>query len=68
MTTQGAMVFACGRMDAEAVQQMLAESIARDLGPKGLHVAYVIIDAVIDLEWTRVLRFRDWRRLRRSRR
>jgi hypothetical protein len=29
---------------------MLAEAIARDLGSKGLHVAYVIIDAVIDLE------------------
>jgi hypothetical protein len=26
--------------------------IARELGPKGVHVAYVVIDAVIDLEWT----------------
>jgi len=27
--------------------------MARDLGPKGVHVAYVLIDAVIDLAWTR---------------
>ena len=27
--------------------------MARELGPKGVHVAYVMIDAVIDLEWTR---------------
>jgi NAD(P)-dependent dehydrogenase (short-subunit alcohol dehydrogenase family) len=37
----------------KAAQRILAESLARDLGPKGVHVAYVIIDAVIDLEWTR---------------
>ena len=29
--------------------------MARHLGPQGVHVAYVIIDAVIDLEWTRRL-------------
>ncbi|MFN5716214.1 MAG: short-chain dehydrogenase, partial [Bradyrhizobium sp.] len=23
------------------------------LGPRGVHVAYLVIDAVIDLEWTR---------------
>ena len=27
--------------------------MARELGPKGVHAAYVMIDAVIDLEWTR---------------
>jgi hypothetical protein len=27
--------------------------MARTLGPKGVHVAYVIIDAVIDVPWTR---------------
>ena len=27
--------------------------MARHLGPQGIHVAYVAIDAVIDLEWTR---------------
>ena len=35
---------------------MLTESIARELGPKGIHVAYVVIDAVIDVEWTRKMR------------
>ncbi|MBI1816182.1 MAG: SDR family NAD(P)-dependent oxidoreductase [Deltaproteobacteria bacterium] len=37
----------------KAAQRILAESMARFLGPKGVHVAYVLIDAVIDLEWTR---------------
>ncbi len=37
----------------KAAQRILAESIARTLGPKGIHVAYVVIDAVIDVEWTR---------------
>jgi len=39
----------------KAAQRILAESMARFLGPKGVHVAYVVIDAVIDLEWTRRL-------------
>jgi len=34
------------------------ESIAREAGPKGIHAAYVAIDAVIDLEWTRSV-FKD---------
>ena len=37
----------------KAAQRILAEALARELGPKGVHVAYVVIDAVIDLEWTR---------------
>ncbi len=37
----------------KAAQRILAEAMARDLGPKGVHVAYVVIDAVIDLAWTR---------------
>jgi NAD(P)-dependent dehydrogenase (short-subunit alcohol dehydrogenase family) len=37
----------------KAAQRILSESIARDLGPKGVHVAYMIIDAVIDVPWTR---------------
>jgi len=47
-----------GFAPTKAAQRILAESIARELGPKGVHVAYVLIDAVIDLEWTRK-RFRD---------
>lgn len=42
-----------GFAPTKAAQRVLAESIARELGPKGVHVAYVLIDAVIDLEWTR---------------
>jgi NAD(P)-dependent dehydrogenase (short-subunit alcohol dehydrogenase family) len=45
-----------GFAPTKAAQRILAESIARELGPKGVHVAYVVIDAVIDLEWTRALR------------
>ncbi len=47
-----------GFAPTKAAQRILAEAIARDLGPKGVHVAYVVIDAVIDLEWTRK-RFAD---------
>jgi short-subunit dehydrogenase len=42
-----------GFAPTKAAQRILAEAIARELGPKGVHVAYVLIDAVIDLEWTR---------------
>jgi NAD(P)-dependent dehydrogenase (short-subunit alcohol dehydrogenase family) len=42
-----------GFAPTKAAQRILAESIAREVGPKGVHVAYVMIDAVIDLEWTR---------------
>lgn len=37
----------------KAAQRILAESMARRLGPHGVHVAYVLIDAVIDVPWTR---------------
>lgn len=39
----------------KAAQRILAQSMARSLGPQGIHVAYLIIDAVIDLPWTRKL-------------
>src|SRR5438270_12879865 len=42
-----------GFAPTKAAQRILAESMARDLGPKGVHVAYLVIDAVIDLAWTR---------------
>ena len=42
-----------GFAPTKAAQRILAESIARDLGPKGVHVAYLAIDAVIDVPWTR---------------
>ena len=38
----------------KAAQRILAQLLARDLGPKGVHVAYVTIDAAIDTPWTRI--------------
>lgn len=37
----------------KAAQRILAESMARDLGPKGVHVAYLTVDAAIDTPFTR---------------
>jgi NAD(P)-dependent dehydrogenase (short-subunit alcohol dehydrogenase family) len=54
---RGRAAFA-GFAPTKAAQRILAEAIARDVGPKGVHVAYVVIDAVIDLPWTRE-RFKD---------
>lgn len=44
-----------GFAPTKAAQRILAESLARDLGPKGVHVAYLIIDAAIDVPWQRQL-------------
>lgn len=38
---------------AKAAQRSLAQSLARQLGPEQIHVAYVVIDGVIDLPRTR---------------
>jgi NAD(P)-dependent dehydrogenase (short-subunit alcohol dehydrogenase family) len=38
---------------AKAAQRSLAESMARHLGPAGVHVSVVIVDGVVDLETTR---------------
>ena len=37
----------------KAAQRILAQSLAKDFGPKGIHVAYVMIDAFINTPWTR---------------
>lgn len=37
----------------KAAQRNLAQALARHLGPKGVHVSYFNIDAVIDVPWTR---------------
>ncbi|MGR8919269.1 MAG: SDR family NAD(P)-dependent oxidoreductase [Gammaproteobacteria bacterium] len=42
-----------GFAPTKAAQRILGEAMARDLGPRGVHVAYIVIDAVIDLAWTR---------------
>ena len=44
---------AAGFAPAKAAQRSLAQSMARNLGPQGIHVALVIIDGVIDLPRTR---------------
>ncbi|HEY3233161.1 MAG TPA: SDR family NAD(P)-dependent oxidoreductase [Polyangiaceae bacterium] len=38
---------------AKAAQRSIAQSLARDLGPRGIHVFYVVIDGAIDLPRTR---------------
>ena len=43
----------------KAAQRILAQSLARDLGPKGIHVAYITIDAAINTPWTRDVFNRD---------
>lgn len=47
-----------GFAPSKAAQRILLESIAREMGPKGIHAAYVAIDAVIDVPWARE-RFSD---------
>ncbi|HIM00402.1 MAG TPA: SDR family NAD(P)-dependent oxidoreductase [Myxococcales bacterium] len=49
---RGKAAFA-GFAPSKAAQRILIESIARSAGPQGVHAAYLAIDAVIDLEWTR---------------
>ena len=43
----------------KAAQRILAQSLARELAPNGVHVAYIMIDAVIDTPWTREAFNRD---------
>lgn len=38
---------------AKAALRALAQSMARELGPEGIHVAHTIIDGAIDTPWTR---------------
>ncbi|MGB7411997.1 MAG: SDR family oxidoreductase [Sphingopyxis granuli] len=38
---------------AKAALRMLAQSMARELGPQGIHVAHVVIDGAIDTEFIR---------------
>lgn len=43
---------------AKAAQKSLAEALAREFGPAGVHVALLVVDAVVDLPRTRA-RFTD---------
>jgi NAD(P)-dependent dehydrogenase (short-subunit alcohol dehydrogenase family) len=45
----GSIAFAA----AKSSQRSVAQSLARDLGPRGIHVSYCVIDGVIDLPRTR---------------
>lgn len=36
----------------KAAQRILSQSLARELGPKGVHVAYITIDAAIATPWS----------------
>ena len=38
---------------AKAGLRALAQSMARELGPEGIHVAHLVIDAGVDTEWVR---------------
>ncbi len=49
--TAGFVAFA----SAKAAQRSLTQSLARQLGPEGIHVAYVIIDAVVDMPASRAM-------------
>ena len=49
-----------GFAHSKAAQRILAESLARELGPQGVHVAYVTIDAAIDIWWVRERRGPDY--------
>ncbi|HEY6078626.1 MAG TPA: SDR family NAD(P)-dependent oxidoreductase [Polyangiaceae bacterium] len=42
-----------GFAPAKAAQKSLAESMARHLGPQGIHVSLIVIDGVVDLPATR---------------
>ena len=53
--SEGYAAFAGGKHALRA----LAQSMARELGPKGIHVAHVVIDGAIDTKWTREM-FPDW--------
>lgn len=35
----------------KAAQRIFCESLARDLGPQGIHVGYITVDAAIDATW-----------------
>ena len=48
---QGYSAFAAGKFGLRA----LAQSMARELGPAGIHVAHLIIDAGVNTEWVRNL-------------
>ena len=47
-----------GFAPTKAAQRILTEAIAREMGPRGVHASFMMIDAVIDVHWARA-RFHD---------
>jgi NAD(P)-dependent dehydrogenase (short-subunit alcohol dehydrogenase family) len=47
-----------GFAPTKAAQRILTEAIAREMGPRGVHASFMMIDAVIDVHWARA-RFPD---------
>jgi short-subunit dehydrogenase len=54
---RGKAAFA-GFAPTKAAQRILTEAIAREMGSRGVHVSFMMIDAVIDVHWARA-RFPD---------
>jgi len=54
-STRGAANFAAFSV-AKSGLRALSQSMARELGPKGIHVSHVIIDAAVDTPWIREVR------------
>ncbi len=54
---RGKAAFA-GFAPTKAAQRILTEAIAREMGPRGVHASFMMIDAVIDVHWARA-RFPD---------
>lgn len=50
--TRGKPLFV-GWAPTKAAQRILAEALAREVGPKGVHVAYFVVDAAIDMPFAR---------------
>lgn len=46
-----------GFASAKSAQRSLAQSMARSLAPKGVHVSYLVIDGLIDLPYVRQMDF-----------
>ena len=42
-----------GFAPSKAAQRIFLEAVAREVWPKGVHIAYLAVDAVIDLKWMR---------------
>ena len=58
-STRGAANFAAFAV-AKSGLRALSQSMARELGPKGIHVSHVIIDGAVDTPWIREVSFSSY--------